>query len=163
MLGIGRWRGGGRCERCEGARGFLGHARDRRRRARRHGFWHWLYEHPKASAAEFREAVVSIAEKAWNRWYAPLLGGKNVPILAIYSHMVDAALYTPDYPLGHLIEFQVEDYFRWKGGAMGPGVRADRKVGIDHPRRVDAPGRGAALSAAPLLKAAEKALAALGG
>jgi hypothetical protein len=125
--------------------------------------WHWLYEHPKASAAEFREAVVSIAEKAWNRWYAPLLGGKNVPILAIYSHMVDAALYTPDYPLGHLIEFQVEDYFRWKGGAMGPEFERIAKLGSITPDAWMRQAVGQPLSAAPLLKAAEKALAVLGG
>ena len=28
-------------------------------------------------------------------------------ILAIYSHMISNALYLPDYPLGHIIAFQV--------------------------------------------------------
>ncbi|MBI3819748.1 MAG: hypothetical protein HY286_13715 [Planctomycetes bacterium] len=76
--------------------------------------WHWLYNHPAASPAEFREAVVTIANDVWNRYYAQYLGAKDVPILAVYSHMVDAGLYTPDYPLGHLIAFQIEEHFKKK-------------------------------------------------
>jgi hypothetical protein len=124
--------------------------------------WHWLYAHPKATAAEFRDAVVTIAKNVWNRWYATLLNAKDVPILAIYSHMVDAALYTPDYPLGHLIEFQIEDYFRWKGGAMGAEFERLAKLGSITPDTWMRQGVGKPLSAEPLLQAAARALDAAG-
>jgi len=29
-------------------------------------------------------------------------------ILAVYSHMIDYPLYLPAYPVGHLIEFQID-------------------------------------------------------
>src|SRR5262249_17936437 len=34
--------------------------------------WHWLYDHPGATPAQFREAVVSIARGIWNQYYAPI-------------------------------------------------------------------------------------------
>lgn len=120
--------------------------------------WDWLYAHPRASAAEFRDAVVAIAGRVWNRWYAPHLGGRDVPLLAIYSHMVDAALYTPDYPLGHLIAFQVEDYFHWKGGAMGPEFERMSKLGALTPDAWMRQAVGQPLSAKPLLDAAARAV-----
>ena len=30
--------------------------------------WHWLYDHPQATPAEFRAAVVAIAHDVWNRY-----------------------------------------------------------------------------------------------
>jgi len=35
-----------------------------------------------------------------------------VTLLAIYSHMISDQLYLPDYPIGHLIGFQVEEQIR---------------------------------------------------
>jgi hypothetical protein len=40
-------------------------------------------------------------------------------LLAIYSHMIDGFLYLPDYPVGHLIAFQIEEQIR-KAGSVGP-------------------------------------------
>src|SRR6185369_16565738 len=34
--------------------------------------WHWLYEHPEATPADFRAAVVKISQDVWNRYYADL-------------------------------------------------------------------------------------------
>jgi hypothetical protein len=39
--------------------------------------WHWLYDHPEATAADLREAVVRIARDTWDRYYAPVLGGQT--------------------------------------------------------------------------------------
>ena len=72
--------------------------------------WQWLYDHPKADAAQLREAVLQIAANVWNDYYAPVLGEINSPLLAIYSHMVGYALYLPAYPIGNLVQFQLEEY-----------------------------------------------------
>ncbi len=70
--------------------------------------WKWLYQHPDASPAQLKETVISISKEVWNKYYAPVFGIKDQPILAIYSHMIDAPLYLSAYPVGHLIDFQIE-------------------------------------------------------
>src|SRR5262249_34827590 len=41
------------------------------------GAWHWMYEHPDATPAQLRQAVVKIAKETWNHYEAPVLGGKD--------------------------------------------------------------------------------------
>ncbi len=72
--------------------------------------WHWMYDHPRATPAELREATLRIARDVWNRWWAPIIGVRDSPILAIYSHMVNSRLYLPDYAVGHMIQAQVEEH-----------------------------------------------------
>ena len=89
--------------------------------------WHWMYAHPDATPARLREAVVRIAQETWDRYYAPVLGGKGTPLLGIYSHMISYPLYLADYPLGHLIAFQIEEHLQKSGparhgGRAGPGA-----------------------------------------
>lgn len=72
--------------------------------------WQWLYDHPQASAAELKDAVMVIAADVWNEYYAPLLGEKDCPLLGIYSHMVGYALYLPGYPIGQLVQYQLEEH-----------------------------------------------------
>jgi hypothetical protein len=72
------------------------------------GVWNWMYAHPDATPAELKGATLQIAKDVWNRFYAPVFGAKDVVLLAIYSHMIDSVLYLPDYPLGHMIAFQIE-------------------------------------------------------
>ena len=72
--------------------------------------WQWLYAHPTATAAELREAVLVIAAKVWNEYYAPILGEKDSPLLGIYSHMVGYALYLPAYPIGNLVQYQLDEH-----------------------------------------------------
>ncbi len=43
-----------------------------------------------------------------------ILGGKDETLLGIYSHMIDYPLYLPNYPMGHLIAFQIEQQVRGK-------------------------------------------------
>jgi hypothetical protein len=71
-----------------------------------------MYAHGDATPARLREATLSIARDVWNRYYAPVFGTKDVEILAVYSHMISNGLYLPDYPLGHIIAFQVARQFR---------------------------------------------------
>src|SRR5436190_463924 len=79
--------------------------------------WHWMYDHTEATPAQLREATVAIARKYWDQYYAPVLGKPGNPQLAIYSHMINSFLYLYRYPIGHLIEFQLEQKLR--GGNFG--------------------------------------------
>ncbi len=122
------------------------------------GAWHWLYDHPEATPAELRDAVVAISQDVWNRYFADLFGVRDQTLLGVYSHMIDAALYTPDYPLGHLIAFQVEDGFRRSDRPFGEEFERVAKLGRLTPDAWMRQAVGAPLSAAPLLSAAARAL-----
>ncbi len=74
--------------------------------------WNWLYAHPRATPAETREAVLAAAREVWNRWFAPHYGVRDVELLAIYSHIVNAAMYLPDYAIGHIVAFQLAERLR---------------------------------------------------
>lgn len=70
--------------------------------------WKWMYANPDATPAQLKAAVIEAAKEVWNLYYADVLGGKDEPLLAIYSHMIDNPLYLSNYPVGHLIEFQID-------------------------------------------------------
>ena len=53
-------------------------------------------------------------------------------MLGVYSHMIDAFLYLPDYPIGHLIAFQIEEQMK-KAGAIGPEFERMAKMGAVTP------------------------------
>ena len=72
--------------------------------------WQWIYAHPKANAKELCAAVISIAQAVWNKYYEPVLGEHDCVLLAIYSHMVNAPMYLPNYPLGHIVQYQLEEH-----------------------------------------------------
>lgn len=76
--------------------------------------WEWLYRNPEATPAQLKEAVTGAAKDVWNTYYAGVLGGKDETLLGIYSHMIDYPLYLPNYPMGHLIDFQIERHIRGK-------------------------------------------------
>ena len=50
--------------------------------------WQWMYKNPDADPKELKEAVEKIAIEVWNKYYYPVFGVKDSPILAIYSHMI---------------------------------------------------------------------------
>ncbi len=120
--------------------------------------WHWMYEHPDATPASLREATVAIARDVWNRWYAPVLGGKDATLPGIYSHMVGYFLYLPDYVLGHLIANQVEERFEKSGRPLGEEFERVARFGSLTPDLWMKNATGGPLSAAPLFRAAEAAL-----
>lgn len=76
--------------------------------------WKWLYENPDATPAELKESIIGIAVDTWNKYFEPVLGIKDSPILAIYSHMIDAPLYLANYSYGHIVQFQIEEYIKGK-------------------------------------------------
>lgn len=73
--------------------------------------WEWMHKTKTFSDEELKEAVILQAKKIWNQYYFPLFKIKDSSILAIYSHMIYHALYLPDYPLGHIIGWQIEEFF----------------------------------------------------
>ena len=79
--------------------------------------WQWLYENPAATKEQLKEIVEKTAVEVWNQYYAPVFGIKDTPILAIYSHMIDNPLYLSNYPVGHLIEFQLAQFLKGKNFA----------------------------------------------
>ena len=122
--------------------------------------WQWLYDNPKANAAQLREAVIAIAGDIWNKYYAPLLGEQDCPLLGIYSHMVGYALYLPGYPIGQLVQFQLEEHL---AQCETPAEFAQEYTRIYHQGKLtpDAWMRGAvgeAMSVEPILKAVRKAI-----
>jgi hypothetical protein len=119
--------------------------------------WKWLYAHPDASAAQLREAVVRIAREVWNRWYAPVFGARDVPLLAIYSHMIEEPLYLADYPLGIILAAQMEDRFA-KAGPLGPEFERMATFGSLPPDLWMLNAAGSRVSTRPLLENAKKAL-----
>ncbi|MFO0724176.1 MAG: hypothetical protein U1E65_10365 [Myxococcota bacterium] len=120
--------------------------------------WHWMYDHPNATPAELNAATQEIARKIWNQYYAPVLGGKDTPLLGIYSHMISYPLYLSNYVLGHLIAFQIEEVVD-KAGKVGPEFERVAKFGAVLPDNWMVHASGAPVGAGPLLRSTERALA----
>lgn len=121
--------------------------------------WDWMYAHPEATPAELRQAVVAIAKDVWNRYFAPVFGVKDQPILAVYSHMIDAGMYIPDYPIGGLIQFQVEAYFEKNG--LAKEMERMCKIGSITPAAWMEQAVGGPISAGPMIDAAREAVKAV--
>jgi hypothetical protein len=123
------------------------------------GVWRWLYQHPAATPAELREATLRLARDTWNHWYAPVLGVKDSPLLAVYSHMIHSFLYLPDYPIGHLISAQIEAHLSaLPPGRLGAEVERMTSFGALAPDLWMKNATGAPVSTGPLLQAAARAL-----
>jgi hypothetical protein len=121
--------------------------------------WHWLYDHPKASAAEIREATVKIARDTWNKYYEPTLGGHDSPLLGIYSHTITSPLYLFNYVLGHLIAFQVEEHVAGKDKAtFATEFERVCRLGAILPDLWMKQATGKPVTAQPLLDATARAL-----
>lgn len=121
--------------------------------------WKWMYANPDATKEELKTAVIHIAKEIWNKYYADVFGSTDEPILAVYSHMIDNPLYLSAYPLGHLIDFQIEKQLEGKDFA-------------DEVMRIYTKGRiipqlwmqhavGNSIAIGPTLEASEKALKAI--
>jgi hypothetical protein len=121
------------------------------------GVWHWMYDHPNTTPPQLRDATVQIAKDIWDQYYAPVFGKKDVTLLAVYSHMIDSFLYLPDYPIGHLIAFQIEEQMK-KSGAIGPEFERMAKMGTVTPDLWMINATGKPVGADALLTATAKAL-----
>ncbi len=121
--------------------------------------WKWLYANPDATPAQLKEAVIRLAKEVWNLYYAPVFGTKDEPILAIYSHMIDNPLYLPNYPVGHLIDFQVDGFIKGKNFA----AEVDRMYTLGRltPQAWMQGAVGTPISIDPMLKSVDEALKAI--
>ena len=121
--------------------------------------WHWLYDHPNASAGELKDATNRIAGETWNKYYAPLLGGKATPLLGIYSHTITSPLYLFNYVVGHVIAFQVEDHVAGKDKAtFAKEFERVCKIGNILPDQWMQLATGKPVTTQPLLDATKRAL-----
>jgi hypothetical protein len=123
------------------------------------GVWHWMYDHPQATPKQLNDATVQIAKDIWNRYYAPVFHQKDVVLLGIYSHMIDSFLYLPDYPIGHMIAFQIEEQMK-KAGSIGPEFERMAKEGRVIPDLWMENATGHPVGPEALLEATKNALAA---
>jgi len=118
--------------------------------------WQWLYHNPDATATQLKNAVIDIAKSVWNEFYEPVFNKKDQTILAIYSHMIDAPLYLSMYPIGHLIDFQINNYMKNKN--IGTEVERIYQIGRKTPAIWMQEAIGEKLSVNSLLSATSDAL-----
>ena len=119
--------------------------------------WHWMYDHPNATPAELKDAVIRISADTWNRYCAPVFGKRDVVLLGVYSHMIDSNLYLPDYPIGHFIAHQLEEHMR-TAGKIGPEIERVTRQGAIAPDLWMQGATGAPVGPEALLAATERAL-----
>ena len=119
--------------------------------------WHWMYDHPEAKPAELREATLALAKGVWNRFYAPVFGQKDCVLLGIYSHMIHSFLYLPDYPMGHMIAFQIQRQID-KTGKLGEEFQRMASLGRLTPDLWMQRATGSPVGPEALLEATAKAL-----
>ncbi len=118
--------------------------------------WKWLYKNPNASAYELKQEVLKISKEIWNKYYADIFGIKDQVILAIYSHMIEDPLYLSAYPIGYLIEFQIEQYLVGKN--FGKEIERIYSIGKLTPKEWMIKAVGEEISIEPMLKAVDEAL-----
>jgi len=123
--------------------------------------WHWMYDHPDATPEQLRDATIQISKDTWNRFCAPVFHKQDVVLLGVYSHMIDSFLYLPDYPIGHLIAFQIEEQMK-KAGSIGLEFERMAKMGRVTPDLWMENATGKPVGAEALLTAAEEALQQVG-
>lgn len=123
--------------------------------------WHWMYDHPNATPSELKAATLEIARGIWNRFYAPVFKKQDVTLLAIYSHMIRDVLYLPDYPIGHLIQSQIEEQMA-KAGDLGAEFERVAKFGNLTPDLWMKNATGALVGADAMLRITAKALKDIG-
>jgi hypothetical protein len=81
----------------------------------------------------------------------------DVTLLGIYSHMINNFLYLPDYPLGYMIAFQLEEHMK-KAGKVGPEFERVAGLGRISPDLWMKQATGSPVGPEALIAAAEKAL-----
>jgi hypothetical protein len=119
--------------------------------------WHWMYDHPDATPEQLKNATVQISKDVWNKYYAPVFNKRDVVLLGVYAHMVNNFLYLPNYPIGHLIAFQIEEHIEAKGN-LGAEFERMSRYGSLPPDMWMKNATGAPVGAAALLAATQRAL-----
>ena len=118
--------------------------------------WKWLYQNPEATPAQLKQSTIAIAREVWNKYFAPVTGVKDSPILAIYSHMIDSPLYLANYSYGQVIQFQIEEFL--KGKKLSDEIDRICKQGRLTPQQWMTGAVGSKISTQPILNALDRAL-----
>jgi hypothetical protein len=100
--------------------------------------------------------MTGFAVEIWNRYFAPVIGVKDSPILAIYSHMVEVPLYLPNYSYGHIVQYQIEEFL--KGKNLSGEIDRMFSQGRLTPQQWMMGAVGAKISTQPILNELEKVL-----
>ena len=119
--------------------------------------WHWMYDHPNATPEQLRDATIQISKDIWNQYYASVFKQRDVVLLGIYSHMISSVLYLPDYPLGRMIAFQIDEQIK-KAGNLGSEFERMAKIGSITPDVWMTIATGVPVGPGPLLRETEQAL-----
>jgi oligoendopeptidase F len=118
--------------------------------------WKWMYANPDATPDMLKQQTLAIAYDVWNTYYEPVIGVGHSNILAIYSHMISYPLYLSAYPIGRLIEFQLEQHMKGKNLAS----ETDRVFSLGKliPQEWMKMAVGEPISSQPMLDAAKEAV-----
>jgi len=119
--------------------------------------WHWLYAHPDAGPADLKAAVLAQAGVLWNRYYAPVLGQPDCPLLASGDRLIAGRLSGSDAPLSQLIAAQLQPRIAQAGSPAEAFERLAR-LGRRTPDLWLAQAAGGPLGSEALLGAAAAAL-----
>lgn len=111
---------------------------------------------PMLTAAELKIEVVRLSKDIWNKYYAEVFGCKDEVLLGVYSHMISDPLYLSAYPIGYLIEFQLEQYIAGKN--FGNEIERIYSIGKLTPKEWMIKAVGEEVSAKPILKSVDEAL-----
>lgn len=118
--------------------------------------WKWMYENPEATPSQLKDKTVAIAIDIWNRYFAPVLGVSDSPLLAIYSHMINGPLYLQNYAYGQIIQFQIEEHL--KGKDFSDEIDRMYSLGRLTPQHWMNQATGTKISAQPLIRSLDEAL-----
>lgn len=118
--------------------------------------WKWLYENPRATPAQLKDQTIKFATEVWNKYFAPVIGVSDSPLLAIYSHTVEVPLYLSNYAYGQIIQFQIEDYL--KGKDFSDEVDRMYSQGRMTPQHWMKGAVGSKISVQPIINALNEAL-----
>lgn len=117
--------------------------------------WRWMYAHPEATASELREAVMQIARDVWNKYYT-CFDTKDEIMLSCYTHMIFHSLYLPNYPIGQLIQSQLNKQL--EGKVMGEEMERIYLYGRIIPQQWMRHAVGSNINGKPILENVEKAI-----
>jgi hypothetical protein len=118
-------------------------------------FFHWLYEHPEATAADMHMAIRRIGDEVWTKFYARIFGAEGYGLMSVYSHILWCWFYLADYSIGHVIAYQVRKFLATR--KFAPEMERLCALGSIYPESWMKAAVGQAISGEPLLRDAEKA------
>lgn len=118
--------------------------------------WRWMYQKSHFSETELKNAVIGICNNIWNEHFSSIFQCREVNLLGIYSHMISHGLYLMDYPLGRIISYQLERYF--KSHSLPSEMERMCSIGNISPSRWMKEAIGEDISPTALLKDAREAV-----